>query len=486
LAILHKTIDLFMMARGGKLRPGFKVGRGTKVPKYKKEKAGGAPVSKEVREVIAMEKPSVPVMSRPKTRGDGEKKTISTVSNTRNRKIGKPFGFKSLMDLLCPIFQYTRVGYGNRWDLRHGDAPIPGFSDKQGSCTNIFWSAGQQGWAEFCALPMHNFGGQGTSFSDAFMYDGFGCSVSELIHKSGDIRNDAQSTIIARGTTTASMINTQADLTVSTEEPKALLGWTGLTFDYHGGYQSHSFINMSENKISIELWELQPRNVEQGVKRIVGTANKLRTRAVWEDVAVDYKSKLPLANNRYPQYTESVNETNVSQDYKHDMDFRINKDSNRTHLKYMVGKSVRISIAPGDKYIHKIILDPFSFTESSWNVVQGQYDSTSTAALSNGAAQGPAMLIPLFTKMLVVRAWSELGARLDEAGAYVAGVGHLPGQLAHTCTEHHKCRMMPYQKPYQRFEENLLSDAATHSMDYGPGDHLSSVSASGLAENALS
>jgi len=469
------------MARGAGVRGGMKYQRGAKVPKYKK-KVGGAAVSKEVKEVIAMEKPSLPVMSRPSYSTQGEKKTVTTVSNTKNRKIGKPFGFKRLMDILCPIFSYKRTGYGNRWDLRQGDNPIAGFSEKQGSCTNIHWDPGQQGWAEFVALPMHNYGGQGTTFTDAWMYDGFGMSVSELLHKAGDIRNDVQSTLIARPTTTAGNINTQADLTVSTETPGAMHAWTGMTFDYHGGYQTHTFINVSEVKIHIELWELQPRNVEQGVKRIVGTTNKLRSRPIWEDVAIDYKSNLPLGNSRYPQYDETVTEANVHQDYKHDIDFRINKNSNRTHLKYLVGKSVKVVLEPGDKYIHKVILDPFSFTESSWNVVQGQYDSTSTAALSNGAAQGPAMLIPLFTKLLAVRAWSDLGFRKSEDFTEIAGVGHLPGQLAHTCTEHHKCRMMPYQKPYQSFEQNLLSDEAYLNMEYNEGDHMNPIQPKGLSD----
>lgn len=466
-----------MMARAN-MRGGQKYQRGKRA-KGKVKKVGAAQVSNEVKSTLAIEKPSVPVVSRPTYTNVGEKRTISTVSNTKNRKIGQKFGLKNIIDMLCPIFSYKRQGYGNRWDLRHADNPIAGFSDKQGSAVRLQWGPGQQGWAEFCALPMHNWGGNGNGVIPvgSFMFDGFGASVAQLIRKAADIRNDAQAVHAALQASGAAMINPHADTTTALITPQSLLQWSGLTFDYHGGYQSHTFINMSECKINIELWELQPRAVMTNLKTF---NSKVRARAVWEDVSFDYKNDLPLGNTRMPQYTLEANQGgNAFQDYKDDINFRITKNSNRTHLKWVVGKSIKVSLNPGDKYIHKVILDPFSFTESTFNNIQTKVENASED--NSGNNNNPVMLVPQFSKMLVVRGWSDLGVRLNGTFTDIAGVGHLSGMLAHTCTEYHKCRMMPYQKPFQTFEESLLSNEAQYMLEHDE-DGLQEVDTFGLAD----
>lgn len=432
----------------------------------KRSKVGGAPVDDETKESLKVNKVDTPVIITT-CRQFGEKKKFSSRSTTKNYG-AKSLTMKELTDILCPIFSYKRVGYGNNWFLRkHNHTGTEGdFMKPTGSVKSISWPSGQQAWIEFIGLPMHNFGGTTVGHTAQFTYDGFHASVSELIAKAADIRNDVQNTHISRPTGTLSMLNsTQPNEPATTS--KSLRQWKGLAFDYHGGYQEHTFLNVSESHVTIYLQEAQPREVMSGTCQNA-SGNQWFTDNIGKQLLEDYKMDLPLANLFNPVYL-GLDNNNRSTDGVSDIGVKIKASSNTVHRKYLVSKEVKVVLAPGDSYTHRMTFDPFSFMESTWNILSSTMTTrqqTSTVV----AFDPPVMLVPMFTKILVVRAHGELGFTANRTEHTINGVGNTSGCLAHTCTEKHTCRMLPYQAPYQSFYENYLAgtdNAANQNVSAG-------------------
>lgn len=428
----------------------------------KRSKVGGAAMDNEAKEALKVMKTDTPVILT-SARSYGEKKKYSSHSVIRSRGTGS-LTMKQITDILCPIFSYKRVGYGNNWYLRkHSHYGTAGdFMKSTGSVKSISWPAGKQGWAEFVGLPMHNFGGQIVNHGGVFTYDGFHASVSQLIAKAADIRNDVQSTHITRPTGTLTEINSLEPITADTTVlPKDLRQWKGLAFDYLGGYQEHTFINVSEAHVTVYIQEAQPREVMSGLLQLAG-GTLWETDSIGRNLLEDYKMDLPLANTLHPTYTP-FNNNNRATDQCEDVGVKIKASSNTVHRKYHVSKEVKVVLAPGDIYTHKMAFDPFSFMESTWNILSSTNTVRQSTTNSTTSAP-PVMLVPMFTKILIVRASSELGITANRDNDTVSGVGNVGGCLAHTCTEKHSCRMLPYQAPYQSFYENNLAgtDNAVH------------------------
>jgi hypothetical protein len=435
-------------------------------------KVGGANVSREVKEALAMEKPRMPVITMT-VKGRDNKKTIKTTSNTKNGRYNKPMSLRQIMDIMCPIFSYKRIGYGNSWMDRHGSTHPTNYFNTSGTSVALKWLRGKQAWQEYVALPMHNFGGHVAGHTDKFVYDGFGASVSQLIGKAYDVRNDEQNRWFSRTSGTSSTLNTTQNVGTNEGSPSnvgGLMKTFGLIFDYHGGYQEHVWTNYTEGNVFMELWECQPRDViaGYGIDPVSGT--HFKTLPIHELVSLDYRALLPLANEWHPYYNDSGNGSNVDTDHFSDCGFRINKDSNMTHTRYLVSKPVTVTLKPGDRFKHRVVLDPFNFTESMFNLLERRkFDTQSTTFDPNiGAGNNNflPMLIPQFTKHICVRAINEIGiVRATATSDDIQGSGHTAGQLSHTCTEYHKCRMIPAQKPKQHFIDNNLSDQANYLMD---------------------
>jgi hypothetical protein len=249
------------------------------------------------------------------------------------------------------------------------------------------------------------------------------------------------------------MINTSAPMEGGVA-PKALRQWKGLQFDYQGGYQEHTFINVSESHVTIYLQEAQPREIMSGLNQ---NASGLQwtTDSIGKQLMEDYKMDLPLANTLNPVY-QVLDNNNRSTDSVEDIGVKIKSSSNTVHRKYLVSKEVKVVLAPGDSYTHRMTFDPFSFMESTWNIL-GSTMTTRQSTINTNSFDPPVMLVPMFTKILVVRAHGELGFTANRTEHTINGVGNTSGCLAHTCTEKHTCRMLPYQAPYQSFYENYLA-----------------------------
>jgi len=472
------------MAKGGARKSGPVRG------KKAKSKFGGALTSNETKQALAMERARTPAISI-HIRGRDTKRTHTSISNARNNRFSKNMSMKQIMDIMCPIFSYKRVGYGNDWTLRHGSSHPANYFEKPGTCIALKWPKGSQGWQEFVALPMHNFGGQLTGHTEKFVYDGFGASISQLIAKAIDVRNDTQNVYFNRTTGTSSTLIDKPDLSSISEgngaTPGELMKSLGLVFDYHGGYQEHVWTNYSEGNVFMEVWECTPREIYAGYEIDPLSGTHFKTLTIEELLTIDYRTNLPLGNNLHPQYT-SYNATNQCMNAWSDPGFRINKRSNLTHLRYLVSKPIKVLLKPGDKLKHRVILDPFNFTQSMWNMLErrkmDRQSTTFDPATGVGNDNFLPMLIPQFTKHLVVRAVNEIGIhRASATDDNILGSGYTAGQLSHTCTEYHKCRMMPAQKPKQHFDDVNLSLSANYLMD-SVNNEMSKMEDDGLANNA--
>lgn len=425
---------------------------------HQKMKRGGATIDRRTKEDLKANKVRTPVLYHA-ARQYGEKKKF--YSKSIAKRGGGAMSLQRITDMLCPIFSYKRIGFGNSWAHRAHNHLSGTYPLKAGTVKSMIWSDGNQYWNEFIGLPLHNFGGTSEGHTDTFTYDGFHASISELIGKAMDIRNDSQSTHITRPTGTSTILQPDTDVldTTGGTPSKDLKSWNSLCFDYLGGYQEHTFVNTSENMVTIFLQEAQPREVMSGLMAdLPNNSSKLKVRSIGRDLLVDYKSDLPLANAYKPQFTTSGSGTNnASTDELSDPCVKINKRSNLVHRKYLISKEEKVTLAPGDTYTHRMNFPAFNFTESTFNMLASTAADEQSTSVT--AARTTPMLIPMFTKILIVRAKSELGFGVNAGRTAFTGVGQLPGSLIHTCTEKHTCRMLPYSVPYQTFVDyNLDGD----------------------------
>lgn len=447
------------------------------MPGYKR-KRGSAPMDSEARQALQATKARGTLFTI-KSGRSGEKKRITSSSVRRKRARG-PLTTGEITNILCPIFSYKRIGYGNSWFSRAWNHLQATYPDRTGTVKSLNWTANTQAWQEFIGLPMHNYGGQsGTgSTAQSFTYDGFHASISQLIAKAADVRNDVQNTWISRPQETIDMISPAQDATQNTSYG---FKWAGLQFDYHGGYQQHTFTNTSECNVTIYLQELKPREVMTGVEEDLDSAgDNFRVRSVGTDLLIDYKNDLPMGNTLRPTYSTGANAyVNASTDSVYDPMVRINKHSNLVHRRYLVGQEFKVTLKPGDGYTHRMVFEPFSFTESTWNTITSQLSDLTSASAGTANATPPVMLVPMFTKILVVRAQSELG--FASSAGYISAVGKLPGAVAHTCTEQHSCRMLPLQKPFNMFVDYTLSGTVDQIMEGQSSANVDTLAATGLA-----
>lgn len=421
---------------------------------------------------------ATPVNFKKAVKKSGEKARIRTESISRGGGNRGPMSNSMITNIMCPIFSYKRIGFGNSWMNRAWNHLPTTFGDRTGTVKSLNWVSNSQAWQEFIGLPMHNWGNLNDATNAYFQQDGFTASVSQLMAKAADVRNDVQNQYFPRPQGTLSAINQTSDFVSNSSRE---LNWMGLQFDYLGGYQEHTFTNVSESNVSIFLCECKPREVMTGVEEDLSSAgNQWKVRGVGEDLLYDYKQDLPLNNAFKPTYsTDTTTLNNTTTDSVYDTQVRINRHSNLVHRKYLVGKELKVTLKPGDTYTHRMTFDAFNFTESTFNMLSSQVSDVTSTNPNTANSTPPVMLVPLFTKILVVRAKSEYG--FEETSGFVSNVGTLPGAVTHLCTEKHTCRMLPTQKPFQSFIDYTLTGAVNRVMGGEEGNNVDVVAANGVA-----
>lgn len=446
----------------------------------KRQKVGGSAISNEVKEELNLLKNDTPlIFMAPPREKNGQKiyKSSSKQNNTANGRLS----LAQITNLLCPEFSYKRVGFGNQWRARQYDVAIPDpllTSFNGGTDKAIYINPGKQYWGEYMIMPAYNPGQVAGALGDmAFPQDGFTCTIIQLVNKAIDTRNENGTMTIARNTTQPQFYNPGVSPTSSGMTIGQLKGQYGISFEYHGGYQEHTWHNVSPATVTIYITECQPRSVMSQIRSVGSvtqggiTKERFRPILVGDSVLSDYKANLPVGNTYKPHYTSSLSNTNnASTDALDDPHVRINAYSNQTHYRYKCSKEIKITIAPGDKYTHKVAIDPFSFTESSWNKVMNTHRDHAILSTGNDADFSTIpMIIPAISKMLVVRMTTEIGwLESQDAqgnGMGVQGVGLVPATVLHTCTEYHKARMFPYNFERNHFFDYNLDQTANRIMN---------------------
>lgn len=448
-----------------------------------KRKVGGSAISGEVKQELNLLKTDMP-MSTVRATTKGGKTHYRSASKSHNTANGT-MSAKKITDLLCPIFEYKRIGYGHEWTARTYDNTA--INSTAGSSRAYQWAGGRQHWCEYLVMPVYNAGTSAFGApNSAFQQDNFSGNIAELIMKADDIRNGKENN-------TVTLPIFQSDFIVPAVAPlngtvpignvKRLYG---MSFDYHGGYQEHSWTNPSSSQITIFVTECQPRQVMSCIRSLGQIANGGQTIerftpiTVGLDVLEDYKANLPLSNSLKPQFNAASN-NNTSTDEITDPHVKITANSNRTHYKWKVGKEIKITLAPGERYTHRVAIDPFSFTESAWNKLVNTDRDHAGVSIGQPAWSSVPMVIPAISKMLVVRATTEVG--WAQSGANVSAVGLVPGALLHTCTEYHKCRILPYQFKTSMFLDYWLDNGATRIINTET-DEAENTEVGGLAEDS--
>ncbi len=451
----------------------------------KRVKVGGSAISKETKEELNLLKTDLPIHTiRSVTKGGKTHyKSASTSHNTANGNLSA----KEITDLLCPMFEYKRIGYGNTWNNRRYDETV--YNSVAGFNRSLQWGGGKQNWQEYIVMPAYNPGKSGFGApSSEFQQDNFTGNIVELIMKANDVRNDVPVNTVTIPTDQANFLLPGVNPINSTVPIGNVKRLYGMVFDYHGGYQEHTWSNPTTGTVTIFVQECQPRAVMSLIRSLGTITNGGQTLerfaplTIGTDVLEDYKANLPLGNSFKPQFN-ALSNNNTATDELTDPHVRISQHSNRTHYKWKVGKEIKVVLAPGEKYSHRVAIDPFSFTESAWNkLINTNRDHAGLTAGSQPEWSSIPMVIPAISKMLVVRCMTELGWGQTEGGV-VNAVGLIPGALLHTCTEYHKCRMLPYQFKRSMFLDYWLDNGATRIINTET-DEAENVEALGLAEDS--
>lgn len=428
-------------------------------------KRGASAISGDVKAELKLLKTDNPTIHMARPVGPEGKRHFKTQSEKEDTRSGN-LSLKAITDLICPIFSYKRVGYGNQWNTRTFNSQIS--ANRAGLNKSYNWNPGRQYWAEYMVMPVYNAGqNQATPAQTRFDQDNFTGNIQNLMTKAKDIYNEQSTFSAGRPVGASDYLHPGVNVLSSSMTLQAIKSMYGLSFDYHGGYQEHTWVNATSCDVTIFVTECQPRQVMSCIKSLgptewFGTTiERYAPLTIGDDVLEDYKANLPIGNNNNPIYNQS-NNNNTSTDQHTDPHVRINSLSNRTHYKWKCSKEIRIKLQPGERYSHKVAIDPFNFTETAWNkLINTSKDHTG----STGDASAPVdwttapMMIPAISKMLVVRAMSELGWGLDGGGTLNA-VGMVGGALLHTCTEYHKCRMLPFNFKTSTFLDYLLDGTA--------------------------
>lgn len=436
--------------------------------------AGASAVSNEVREEMDLRRINRGANITRSDYSRGGANHTKTTSKQYGKKRGKLSG-QDITDLLCPIFTMKRIGYGNRWEHRDWDGvgteiDANNFvsSNSPGTCRTLAWEAGRQAWAEFVAMPITNPGNQQLQSAGVnFLYDPFSVSTAQLMIKARNIRNNAENLHITAPTDQTQFFfgDVIANAALSSAHRHSMS-----SFEYLDGYQEHQFININSTECTIYVQELQPRNMMSGISLLAqATPNRFGPNTVATDLLEDYKLNLPLSNTSDPAYI-AAGTNNDDSDTITDLHVKINKNSNRVHMKWLVGKEIKVVLQPGDRFTHRVTIDPYSFTDTAWMRLAdwANINVNGIGATGSGAPTGPLLsqwpvFMPSFTKVLCVRAHGPMGwgtANADGSGA-VTSVGTVNGCVTHTMTEYHSCRMMPFMKRTNFFLDNRLDQTAS-------------------------
>ena len=338
-----------------------------------------------------------------RSRKQGEQVTVygqSTVTSKRNG-----FNFGDIMNIIAPVYKVILKTHGhNQFNhpfptlITSKDNAVTALNRTEfaGTLRTIKSTSGQQSWTEFIGLPAYDPNLNATI-----------CSVDDLMAKV-----NADTSHISTNLTMASLRS----------------GSVERQLQYNGGSQTHTFSNMANSIVNIELWELHPRHPMPGYDILTSLPNTIGAQII-TDMGLKYSN----ANVTFPRRDNTViNDVN-------DINITITPNLPTLNAKFKISKPLKVKLAPGDVFTYKLVFPSFKITNSDWNYLAGD--------MTDGSDKQRNHLIPGFTKILCMRTYGEIGTNDQTLGTNYTSVGATPTQITHQQVEYHNVRSIPWVEP---------------------------------------
>lgn len=404
-----------------------------------------------------------------KTSSTNETKTIQAGSAVVKFK-DNCISYRQLLDSLFPVVKKLLRGYGVNMHGFTSTGAVATLPNPMGDASMLRADAGHQGWYESIGLPLWHY-----KLTDLSAKSN--CTIPHVMSVA-DLRTLAYSAQVAATESqpldpnpAAGSSGNYIGMTVNHKVSggEALARGLKCQMAYCGGYQRHTFKNVSTVTCTIEVWECCPRNyMVDWTPAATGASGgpELSFRSVGQMLKADNITNSLRVNNTalfnggsYPYQTTT---TSVIDDMT-DPNVTIRKDSRIVHTHFKVSKPVIRKLSPGDSFVYTMYFPAFSFSESAFTrelVTTGFYvtEPAMLAADVHSTFTEPTS-VPKFTKRLVVRFFGEQGVATGD-GVDLDIVQNTPCNLAHTVTEFHKVRHMPeINKDYTIVTDNINYNA---------------------------
>lgn len=394
--------------------------------------------------------------------------TAKSYAPKRRYKIG----MGTINKLICPPYKFRYDGFGfntafTTWNgitggiAYDGDTGITNYgSDVLGKPAGVFksleWASGSQAWFESVALPVYK------KMPNASIV-----SLVELIKKYKDVTTLGNAGIFAQNLDVDSFYSAvETSITASTinADPTIVINKLSPAFNicYHGGHQTHKFTNFGTIEVTLEVWELHPRQFMSGYKRNPRANVEYSHDNVWEDLLKDHVENTPV-NNAFAPFDDKR-----AIDEIHDIGVRIDNDCRRIMFKYKVSKPKLVKIPPGGTFTYVMNIPAFKVSGGEFLEYLTRNGTLDGVDGSSRAAQRPSY-VPKFTRILCGRMYGQKGFGLGTDGlkpdgnagdsSYIKEVGYGGGRVGHTMTEYHSCNLMPYINPSNYSRVNYLDTA---------------------------
>lgn len=381
------------------------------------------------------------------------------------------FNLHDLTNIMCPKWSLTIKSYGFNWagghkyDDQYGGVKtaystaatgtatdgirfavddvqtVPG-----GWCDTVAWEGGSQGWFESVFLPATFRNTNNTDLEQTHMK--IQASMEGIIEAAYNVSSAAR---LNEPNLTHAPYNTNA----ARKQDFAI--------HYNGGSQTHYFHNPSQSRCSYELYELTPRDIIPNYMYELNLTNtRIVSIGVHEYATADYVNRtfpttLGLsAATRGGTYNTSLDGGQNANGQiicsKNDLGFKLAPWQDSVHQTFRVSKGLKGTIEPGGKLVYTMKTGGFKMLNSTYRrIIKGRSsdnDPTNDEQFNNAACNH---LIPKFSKILVVRFWSDISTKtmaLDkvltvENPHSFETVTNGPGRLAHYMVEKHTARAVP-------------------------------------------
>lgn len=421
--------------------------------------------------LLKFEKATHPVVKSKVYKGrDTETTYAGSEPKGKNRK-DFLFNIKDITNIMCPKWSCVLKSYGmnfaggHRNDDQYGGVKTAfGLNTStsatdglrfalddyrnipQGWCDTVGWDAGTQAWFESVFLPATWRPTASPDLETTYVKNQ--CSMEGIIEMAWNILTGARENNAAL-----------AHSTENTNDAKK----NDFAIHYNGGSQTHYFQNTCQHRVMFEAYEVIPRDsIVQYFNDVTRTNTRTLSNSIADLATADYVNRLAPASGGLSastaagSYTSSLGGTTNANGQiicrKEDPGFRLAPWQDTVHRDYRVSKGTKGSIEPGGKLVYTLKTAPFKIMNSAYRrMVKTRQNDTNPTNDNQFNNDTTVHLVPLFSKILVVRFWSEMSpgtlevekvSTVDNPYNFQT-VASAPGRLIHYMVESHEARAVP-------------------------------------------